>query len=145
MNTEVTAKMRIRKPAEEVFEAFVDPEKMGNYWFSSGTGRLEEGKTVTWRYEEYGAEGEVHVLELASANKIVFKWGAPEAETIVTINFIQEDGSTIVEVREAGLKEEDPDIVQKMMGQMGGWIYMLSCLKAYLEHGISDLRASLVH
>ncbi|ALC91789.1 hypothetical protein AM500_19870 [Bacillus sp. FJAT-18017] len=145
MDTKVTAKMKIRKPANEVFEAIVNPEKMGNYWFSTGTGRLEEGQTVTWRYEEYGAEGKVHVLELETAKKIVFNWGEPEAETTVTMNFLEEEDSAIVEVIEAGLKEDDPYLVQKMMGQTGGWIYMLSCLKAYLEHGISDLRASLIH
>ncbi|WOV89287.1 hypothetical protein QWT69_14460 [Sporosarcina oncorhynchi] len=36
MNTAITTKMKIHKPASDVFEAIVDPVKMGGYWFSSG-------------------------------------------------------------------------------------------------------------
>jgi uncharacterized protein YndB with AHSA1/START domain len=43
---------KILKPINEVFEAIIDPAKMSNYWFSSGSGRLEQGKTVTLRYDE---------------------------------------------------------------------------------------------
>ena len=140
MNTDITTKMKITKPASEVFEAIVDPEKMGGYWFSSGTGRVEQGKTITWRYEEYGAEGDIHVLEVNENKKIVFNWG----ETTVTMTFEETDGGTIIEVTESGLKADDPDIVAKMMGQKEGWVYMLTCMKGYLENGITTLRASLV-
>lgn len=35
--------------------------------------------------------------------------------------------STIIEVTESGLREDDPKIVNKMMGQKEGWVYMLPC------------------
>ena len=41
MGIEVKTKLKIVKPVNEVFEAIVDTEKMGNYWFSSGSARLE--------------------------------------------------------------------------------------------------------
>jgi uncharacterized protein YndB with AHSA1/START domain len=31
---------KILKPINEVFEAIIDPAKMSNYWFSSGSGRV---------------------------------------------------------------------------------------------------------
>ncbi|MDN4608512.1 SRPBCC family protein [Sporosarcina highlanderae] len=141
MNTNVTSKMKINKPVAEVFEAIVEPEKMGCYWFSSGTSRVEQGKTITWKYEEYGAEGDIHVLSVVENKEIVFNWG----ETKVEMMFKETDGGTILEVTESGFKADDPDIVSKMMGQKGGWVYMLTCLKGYLENGITTLRASLVH
>jgi uncharacterized protein YndB with AHSA1/START domain len=58
MDTQITTKLKILKPANEIFEAIVDPSKMSNYWFSSGTGRVEQGKMITWRYDEYNAEGD---------------------------------------------------------------------------------------
>lgn len=143
MDTQVTAKMEIRKPASEVFEAIVDPEKIGSYWFSSSSDRWEEGKEITLRYEEYGAEGGIRVLEVHENKKIVFSWGD---ETVVTISLKEkETTTTIIEVKESGLNEKDPEVVNKMLGQKEGWVYTLTCLKAYLEHGITDLRASLVH
>ncbi|WP_438315505.1 SRPBCC family protein [Sporosarcina sp. FA9] len=142
MDTQVTTKFKILKPAHEVFEAIVDPAKMSNYWFSSGTGRVEQGKTITWKYDEYNAEGIIHVLEVEENKKIVFSWG----ETVVAITFKELDAtSTIIEVNETGLKEDDPEIINKMMGQKEGWVYMLTCLKGYLENGITNLRASLIH
>ncbi|WP_423410280.1 SRPBCC family protein [Heyndrickxia sp. MSNUG] len=146
MDTQITTKMKISKPAHEVYEAFVNPEKMANFWFSSGTGRMEPGKTIIWRYDEYNAEGSVHVLEVEENKKIVFSWGAENQETIVTITLKEmDDTSTVVEVSESGLRADDPEIVNKMIQQKEGWVYMLTCLKGYLENGMSNLRASLVH
>jgi hypothetical protein len=58
-------RMNIRKPAHEVFEAFVDPAKIGDFWFSSSSDKE-------------------------------------------------------------------------------GWVYALTCLKGYLEFGVTQLRAGLV-
>lgn len=57
MNTQITTKFKIRTSANEVFEAIVDPKKIGNYWFSSSSERWEQGKKITLRYDEYEAEG----------------------------------------------------------------------------------------
>lgn len=141
MNTDITTKMKILKPARDVFEAIVNPEKMGSYWFSSGTARVEQGINITWKYDEYGAEGNIHVKEVVENKKIVFDWG----ETTVTMTFLDEDESTIIQVTESGLKEDDPDLVAKMLGQKEGWVYMLTCFKGFMENGITTLRASLVH
>jgi uncharacterized protein YndB with AHSA1/START domain len=143
---EIITKFKILKPANEVFEAIVDPEKMANYWFSSGTDRVEKGKTITWRYEEYNAEGVIQVLEVVENQKIVFTWGELSNPQVVTMTFTELDqSSTIIEVIESGFNEEDPELLNIMVGQKGGWVYMLTCLKGYLEHGINNLRASLVH
>lgn len=147
MNTQVTTKMKINKPSGEVFEAIVDPEKIGGFWFSSSSERWEQGKTVTLRYDEYNAEGDINVLEVEENKRIVFSWGAEHDQgTIVTITLTDlDDKSTMIEVIESGLKEDDPEVVNKMMGQKEGWVYTLTCLKGYLENDINTLRASLIH
>ncbi|WP_404328220.1 SRPBCC family protein [Mesobacillus maritimus] len=147
MDTKISAKMKINKPANDVFEAIVDPVKIGKYWFSSSSERWEQGKTVTLRYNEYEAEGDINILELNLNNKIVFSWGGEHDEaTIVSIKLEELDHNrTVIEITESGLRAEDPEIVSKMLGQKEGWVYMLSCLKSYLENGVTDLRASLVH
>lgn len=147
MDTQVTTKFKIYKQANEVFEAIVDPFKIGNFWFSSSSERWEQGKTITLRYDEYEAEGIIHVLEIEKNKKIVFSWGGEsDEETVVIITLKELDNArTIIEVNESGLNEDDPEIVNKMLGQKEGWVYMLACLKCYLENGVSDLRASLIH
>ncbi|MFD1206600.1 MULTISPECIES: SRPBCC family protein [Sporosarcina] len=142
MDTRIKTKMKINKPVAEVFEAIVSPEQIGGYWFSESTGRLEEGKNVTLKYEEYNAEGEMNVLHVEQDKELIFSWG----ETQVSIMFhATNEDSTMIEVTETGLSSDDPDVINKMMGQKEGWVYMLTCLKGYLENGITTLRASLVH
>lgn len=144
MLTEVTVKLQISNPAEEVFGALINPEKIGNYWFSSSSEKWTEGNIVLLRYEEYQAEVAIRIMEVAEKKKIVFAWGEKHEETIVSITLKEHNLKTVLEVKESGFKEDDPLLVEKLLNQKEGWVYTLTCLKAYLEHGIHDLRASLV-
>ena len=88
----------------------------------------------------------ISIIEVERNKKIVFSWGEYGQETVVTITLTGLDNmNTIIEVNESGLKEDDPEIVSKMIGQKEGWVYMLTCLKGYLENGVTNLRASLLH
>ncbi|MFS0864355.1 SRPBCC family protein [Fredinandcohnia sp. 179-A 10B2 NHS] len=147
MDTQITTKFKITKPTNEVFEAIVDPERIGNFWFSSSSERWEQGKSITLKYEEYNAEGVINVLEIDPNKKIVFSWGEESGEdTLVTIILKELDiSTTIIEITESGFRENDPELFQKLIGQKEGWVYMLSCLKGYLEFGVKEMRASLIH
>lgn len=137
-------KMKIRKPVNEVFESFVDPEKIGNFWFSSSSERWEQGKTITLRYDEYDAQSEIQIIEIEVNKKIVFRWGSNGEGNVVTITLNELDNSsTIVEVNEEGFNENDADLINNMVDNKEGWVYMLTCLKGYLEYG-AVLRAALV-
>lgn len=138
-------KFQIHKPAKDIFEAFVDPAKIGNFWFSSSSERWEEGKTITLKYDLYNAEGEIRVIKIQENQKIVFAWGPTDAENIVTINLTQTDNSTsIIEVTEEGFNEKDPEFIHNIIDNKEGWVFMLSCLKCYLEFGVNTLRGGLV-
>ncbi|KEO82805.1 SRPBCC family protein [Tumebacillus flagellatus] len=138
-------KFIIRKPAHEVFEAFVDPSKIANFWFSSSSARWEAGKTITLRYEEYNAQVDIKILEVDTHKKIIFQWGAAEAGNVVTITLTeQENESTIIEVKEEGFTGSGDELLNTMLDNKEGWVYMLSCLKAYLEFGVTNLRAALL-
>lgn len=141
VSIEVATRLQIRKPSSEVFEALVDPGKMANYWFSWGSGRLEPGKTITLRYEEYGAQVDITVVEVAANKKVVFRW--PDQHLVTITLQALENGNTIIEVVETGWNEQDDALIQKLLGNKEGWVYVLTCLKAYLEFGVSQLRAAL--
>ena len=146
LNTLVMTKLIIHKPANEVFEAIVSPDKIGNFWFSSSSDRWEKGKKLTLKYDEYKAEVVITVLDIEINRTIVFTWGEEHGNgTVVTITLTEEDSNTVIKVVESGLKKENPDVIAKMMEQKEGWVYTLTCLKGYLESGITTLRASLIH
>jgi uncharacterized protein YndB with AHSA1/START domain len=136
-------KFKILKPTNEVFEAFVDPSKIGNFWFSSSSERWEQGKTITLRYDEYDAQVNIKVMEIEVNKKIIFQW--VETGNVVTITLKELDNmSTIIEVNEEGFKENDDELTLKMLDNKEGWVFVLTCLKGYLEFGINKLRAGLV-
>ncbi|MGG1676094.1 SRPBCC family protein [Neobacillus sp. NRS-1170] len=138
-------KMKIFAPANKVFEAFVDPEKIGNFWFSSSSERWEQGRTITLRYDEYDAQGDIEVKEIENNKKIVFQWGSNgEGHTVTMLLEEQNDSSTIIEVTEEGFNENDSDFINQIIDNKEGWVYMLTCLKGYLEFDIKNLRAGLV-
>jgi uncharacterized protein YndB with AHSA1/START domain len=137
-------KFIIMKPANEVFEAFADPEKIKNFWFSSST-RWEQGNTVKLRYDEYNAEVDIDVIEVQPNKKIMFRWGTEGEGNIVTISLEEVDpSSTIIEITEEGFKEDDDDLISHLLDNKEGWVYMLTCLKGYLEFGINQLRGAIV-
>lgn len=135
-------KLKIEKPANEIFEAIVDPIKIGNFWFSSSSERWEQGKTITIRYDEYNAEGQIEIVEMETNKKIVFH--DFDNHTITITLEEQSSSGTIIEVIEDGFDENDSELIEKLIDNKEGWVYTLTCLKAYLEFGVTQLRAALV-
>ena len=80
--------MLIRKPAGDVYEAFVDPAVTTKFWFTCGSDRLETGNCVTWTWEMYGVSTEVEVRELLPARKILIDWdaGTDEVSAVTTLS-----------------------------------------------------------
>ena len=137
-------KIKIFKPVNDVFESFIDPSKIGNFWFSSSSERWEQGKTITLRYDEYDAQGDIKIMEIEENKKIVFRWGYTGEGHAVTITLNEfNNSSTIIEVNEEGFNEKDDNLINNLLDNKEGWVYMLTCLKGYLEYG-ANLRASLV-
>ncbi|MFF0675674.1 SRPBCC domain-containing protein [Staphylococcus xylosus] len=133
---DIVTKMQVSVPKENVFEAFLNPNQIGGFWFSSSSERWEQGKTITLCYEEYNAELEVQINSIEDNKSIEFIWGNHP----VTIEFEGIGESTVVTTIE---KDFDTQDVEQLLGQKEGWVYMLSCLKAYLEHNVS-IRAAIL-
>ncbi|HJY13003.1 MAG TPA: SRPBCC domain-containing protein, partial [Flavobacterium sp.] len=77
------AEMLIRKPVSEVFQAFIDPEITSKFWFTKGSGKLEQDKKTEWTWEMYGFSLSVTTHVLQENKKIVVEWGNPEESTLV--------------------------------------------------------------
>ncbi len=83
MIKEVSAQMTIRRPASEVYQAFINPEITKQFWFTDSTGPLELNKTVTWEWKMYGVSAEATALELIPDELIKMKWVGGGSETTV--------------------------------------------------------------
>lgn len=131
----VRAEMLIRKPAEEVFEAFVDPAITTKFWFTKSSGRLETGKLVRWDWEMYGVHDEVRVKEIEPNKRILIESSdGTQVEWILTR---RADNETFVTIINSGFTGSGDEVVNQAIDSTGGYTMVLCGLKALLEHGIS--------
>jgi uncharacterized protein YndB with AHSA1/START domain len=143
MELEARAEIRIARPAAEVFQAIVDPEKMSGYFISSGSGRLEAGATVQWTWGDVGAHAAVQVLTVDEGRAVSFTWGPAEQASRVDLVLVPESAeATAVEVTEGRWASDDAGIA-RLASQTFGWAHFLLCMKAYLEHGIHLRQGSI--
>jgi len=130
------AQMLIRKPVEEVFQAFIDPAITKNFWFTKSSGKLEVNKKVTWEWEMYDVSTTVVPKEILRNEKISFEWSQPP--TMVEFRFRKlNDSSTYVTVTECGFDKREDELLAAIKGSTGGFTTVLDGLKAFLEHGMN--------
>ncbi len=134
--------MLIRRPAREVFEAFVDPAVTTRFWFTKSSGRLEAGRRVDWSWEMYGVTVPVTAKAIEPDRHILIEWPGYKGTTEVEWLFEpQPDGTTFVRVTESGFTGGGDELVQQVTNSTQGFSLMLAGAKAFLEHG---LRLNLV-
>lgn len=131
----VEAQMLIRKPTEDVFQAFINPEITTNFWFTKSTGKLEEGKRITWEWEMYGVKSEVLAHEIIPNRLIRTEWGDPAVK--VDYEFKEMEKGTLVVIKSYGFGQTGEDLLKVINDNTGGFTTVLDGCKAYLEHGIN--------
>ncbi|RMZ58287.1 polyketide cyclase [Chryseobacterium nematophagum] len=131
----VEAQMLIRASIEDVFEAFINPDLTVNFWFTKSTGRLEEGKTITWEWDMYDARSEVKVLQIIPNSLIKTEWGDPSSA--VDYEFKKMENGTLVIIKSYGFSQTGEDLLKIINDNTGGFTTVLDGCKAYLEHGIN--------
>lgn len=134
---------RIARPVADVFEAVVNPAELASYFTTGGAkGRLEKGATVTWDFADFPGAFPVKVADLVENELIVLHWGGQHTtgnagETEVTMRFTDcGNGTTLVEIGEAGWQETQPGL-DASYGNCMGWSQMLCAMKMWVEHRIN--------
>jgi uncharacterized protein YndB with AHSA1/START domain len=134
---EIKTALQISKPANEVFEAITDPEKMSNYFISQGSAKMEQGRKILWRFPEFDAEFPIRVDKIEQDKYISFYWEMDGIDLLVEIFLTQRtENATLVTVTEKSRNNDEAGI-KWLMGNTEGWANFLACLKAYLEYGIN--------
>ena len=135
---EINTSIQILKPIEEVFEAIIDPNKMSNYFIAEGSGIMEEGKEIEWKFPEFEDRFNIKVLKVKRPELIIFVWeGAKDNDLEVSMKLERsEENKTLIKVSE-GKMENNEEGIQWLGRNSEGWANFLACLKAYLEYGIN--------
>ena len=133
--------MLIRRPASEVFDAFVDPAVTTKFWFTNSTGKLAEGKSTEWTWEMFNHTVSVKVLSIIRNEKILIQWGDDADATVEWVFKSMSDEKTFVTITNRGFKGTTDELISQIRDSTGGFTWVLAGLKAYLEH---DLELNLI-
>lgn len=122
----------VRKPARQVWEAFVDPDQISQFWLAHSSGRLEPGARVHWSFKVAGAETDVEVVDATPGRGLDLRWDAGQP---LRISFRDHDDGTVVAIRVSDFEGDTPGA--NAVESMSGFTLVLASLKLWLEHGIA--------
>jgi uncharacterized protein YndB with AHSA1/START domain len=129
--------MLIRKPIEDVFQAFINPEITTKFWFTKSSGKLEEGKETQWTWEMYNHSISLRTKMIEMNKKIVVEWGNDDEISTVEWTFKNlEETGTFVSIVNTGFHGNTEKIISQIRDSTEGFALVLAGLKAYLEHNI---------
>jgi uncharacterized protein YndB with AHSA1/START domain len=128
------AKMLIRRPAADAFNAFVQPELVTKFWLKATTGPLAKDAQVEWQFLVPGASERVRVTAFDEPRRIAFAW--LEGGLEVDMRFVEEQqGNTVVSVEARGFESEGG--LEQVVDATEGFSIVLCDLKVFLESGHS--------
>ena len=131
----VNVGMLIRRPPDEVFQAFVDPAITTKFWFTKSSGKMTPGANLRWEWEMYGVSTSVRVQDVEDNSRIRFEWDDDDPTT-VEVRVVPRSDGTYVQVTETGLSGDGDTVVSRAIDSTGGFTMVLCALKALLEHGV---------
>lgn len=130
----VRSEMLIRRPVEEVFEAFINPEITTKFWFTKSSDRLEIGKRILWEWEMYGVSDEIYVKDIEKNKRILVE--SSDGTQIEWLFTRRHDDETFVSIENYGFAGNKDEVFNQCIDSMGGYTIVLCGLKAFLEHSI---------
>jgi uncharacterized protein YndB with AHSA1/START domain len=131
----VETQMLIRKPARDVFNAFIDPAITTKFWFSKSDGKLELGKRRRWDWEMFGVGGDVEAKAIEPDSRILIEW--PEDGSTTEWRFEPRGDATLVKITYTGTDASGDALLAQATDNMQGYSLLLAGAKFWLEHGIA--------
>ena len=128
--------MLIRRPVAEVFEAFINPAITSKFWFTRGSGRLEQGKEVQWDWEMYHFSTQVSVKAIEEKKRILIEWSGYGTTMVEWIFTAPSENTTFVSITNTGFSGNGDELVNQAISSTEGFTFVLSGLKAFIEHNI---------
>ena len=137
--------MFIDAAPNQVYAAFVDPDKITNFWLSRAAAPLQLDTAVHWEFLLQGAEIDTTATVMDEGCRLAWDWSDG---TKVSIDFEALEGGTAVTLINDHLPGEGDELVDAALNATEGFAIVLSDLKTWLEGGksagISKAKARLI-
>jgi uncharacterized protein YndB with AHSA1/START domain len=125
--------MLIRRGASEIFEAFVDPELLRQFWLDSASAPLSANAEVTWQFKVPGVGDTLKVTMFDRPRRLAFRF-SDGMDVDIRLEF-HDGGATRVSITCTGFKPEN--LLTSATNTAEGFAIVLCDLKTLLETGRS--------
>ena len=130
--------------AEQLWEAWTDPEKFSHWFSDRATGKPEVGSTFTWTFDSFGSmDYEVVAAELHQRFALGAKPPGGGPGSLLEVLIEKNDGTTSLKLVNSGISDGDEG-EEGYEGCASGWLMALAALKYYVENHFGRPRASFV-
>ena len=129
---EARVSMLIKASPKQIYDAFVQPELLRQFWLHSADGELQLDRPARWTFLVQGAEDLVTALALEDARKVAWRWSDGSTVTVELEEFEHE---TAVSLRCENFAGNDEAQVAAALDNTEGFSLVLSDLKTFLEDG----------
>lgn len=127
--------MLIRRPVDEVYQAFTEPGVTSWFWFTHGDRRLSPGADVVWTWGMYGVSTRLTVKDLQVNRRILIAWNLDDDPTEVEWRLEDRGGATWVDIFNRGFADTDEGM-KAALDAMEGFTLALAGAKLWLEKAI---------
>ena len=144
--THFELRIRINKPLDTVFKAWVVPAELVNWFLESadyyqGESKwdkdtpIQEQLTYKWKWHNWESVHEGSVLNMNGRDQLSFEFGHGME---VHVNLISTTpNSTEIVLRQEQIPVDEKSKLNFYVGCSNGWGFWLVNLKAWLEHGVT--------
>lgn len=134
----ISTALQIGKPAQEVYEALVNPKHMSHYFISESSGMMEVGEKITWKFPEFKEDFQIEIIQLIPNKLLRFEWPSTVTQILQVKIALEElsEKTTLVRITEGEVINNQQGL-EWLARNTEGWANFLACLKAYLEFGIN--------
>ena len=136
--------MRTRASAEEVWEAWTNPDDIARWFVDRARGKPEVGSTFTWIFEKFGYELPYEVVAAEPGRRFALGGEIPgRGPFLLEITIRKDGGETVVTLVNSGFLD-GASWDEEYEGILSGWQNALATLKEYLENHRGLARSALL-
>lgn len=140
----VRREIRIDASPEAVWDAWADAEQIACWFVDSAQGEARAGEVVTWRFEHFGYEFPIPILEAVRGERLVLGGDIPgRPPTLQEVVLEKEGGTTILRLANSGFGE-GAEWDDEYEGVDSGWHMALATLAHWLARYAPRRRTHLV-
>ncbi|WP_409020046.1 SRPBCC domain-containing protein [Brevundimonas vesicularis] len=127
--------MLIRRPVDEVYQAFTEPGVTTWFWFTHADRRISPGAKATWTWAMFDLSIKIEVKSMERDRHILILWDTENTPSEIEFRFEERGRATWVEIINSSFPTDEAGL-EAALKAMEGFTLVLAGAKLWLEQAI---------